>query len=92
MPKARIGARFRHLAQRRFLADQLAMNHPPRNHRSVVAGACYGLDPEFLREPGSILRAGADTNTSRETLVGSVERVTFHNQENGFAVLKVKVR
>ena len=26
----------------------------------------------------------------RETLVGSVERVTFHNEENGFAVLKVK--
>jgi len=29
---------------------------------------------------------------SRETLVGSVERVTFHNEENGFAVLKVKAR
>ena len=28
----------------------------------------------------------------RETLVGSVERVTFHNEENGFAVLKVKAR
>jgi hypothetical protein len=31
------------------------------------------------------LRAAADTTTSRETLVGSVERVTFHNEENGFA-------
>jgi len=38
------------------------------------------------------LRAAADTTTSRETLVGSVERVTFHNEENGFAVLKVKAR
>src|ERR1700722_7383009 len=28
----------------------------------------------------------------RETLVGSVERVTFHNAETGFAVLKVKTR
>ncbi|SNB82091.1 Helix-hairpin-helix domain-containing protein [Rhodoblastus acidophilus] len=28
----------------------------------------------------------------RETLVGSVERVTFHNEDNGFAVLKVKAR
>ena len=32
------------------------------------------------------------TAPSRETLVGSVERVTFHNEENGFAVLKVKAR
>jgi exodeoxyribonuclease V alpha subunit len=38
------------------------------------------------------LRAATDTTTSRETLVGSVERVTFHNEENGFAVLKVKAR
>ncbi len=36
--------------------------------------------------------AAVDTTTSRETLVGSVERVTFHNEENGFAVLKVKAR
>ena len=27
-----------------------------------------------------------------ETLAGTVERVTFHNAENGFAVLKVKTR
>src|SRR5215217_2471234 len=27
-----------------------------------------------------------------ETLAGTVERVTFHNAENGFAVLKVKSR
>jgi exodeoxyribonuclease V alpha subunit len=29
---------------------------------------------------------------NRETLVGSVERVTFHNADTGFAVLKVKAR
>ncbi|WP_036286138.1 ATP-dependent RecD-like DNA helicase [Methylosinus sp. PW1] len=34
----------------------------------------------------------SQSGTSRETLVGSVERVTFHNEENGFAVLKVKAR
>lgn len=38
------------------------------------------------------MRSATDTTTSRETLVGSVERVTFHNEENGFAVLKVKAR
>ena len=36
--------RFHRFAQRRFLAEQLAMNHPLRNHRSVVGGACYSLD------------------------------------------------
>lgn len=38
------------------------------------------------------MQSATDTTTSRETLVGSVERVTFHNEENGFAVLKVKAR
>jgi exodeoxyribonuclease V alpha subunit len=38
------------------------------------------------------LKSSAHTTPSRETLVGSVERVTFHNEENGFAVLKVKAR
>ncbi len=33
-----------------------------------------------------------DATPPRETLVGSVERVTFHNDDNGFAVLKVKAR
>ena len=27
-----------------------------------------------------------------ETLTGQIERVTYHNAENGFAVLRVKVR
>ena len=33
-----------------------------------------------------------DATPPRETLVGSVERATFHNDDNGFAVLKVKAR
>ena len=36
--------------------------------------------------------ADAPETPHRETLVGSVERVTFHNEDNGFAVLKVKAR
>ena len=28
----------------------------------------------------------------KEVLAGLVERVTFHNEENGFCVLRVKVR
>src|SRR5829696_5087684 len=36
--------------------------------------------------------AQADQKPALETLAGSVERVTFHNAENGFAVLKVQTR
>ena len=32
------------------------------------------------------------TPTEREALAGLVERVTYHNSENGFCVLRVKVR
>src|SRR5689334_8107853 len=32
------------------------------------------------------------TNTLSEVLTGLVERVTFHNEENGFCVLRVKAR
>ncbi|MGD9541693.1 SF1B family DNA helicase RecD2 [Methylocystis sp.] len=38
------------------------------------------------------MQSSFDTAQPRETLVGSVERVTFHNEDNGFAVLKVKAR
>lgn len=31
-------------------------------------------------------------SADREVLAGLVERVTFHNAENGFCVLRVKVR
>ena len=45
------------------------------------------------RLPGSSsLNPTHDASPPRETLVGSVERVTFHNEDNGFAVLKVKAR
>jgi len=35
---------------------------------------------------------GSKTATPTETLSGLVERVTYHNAENGFCVLRVKVR
>lgn len=37
-------------------------------------------------------KAAAPGAPSREILAGSVERVTFHNEENSFAVLKVTTR
>jgi exodeoxyribonuclease V alpha subunit len=33
-----------------------------------------------------------DQRPALETLAGSIERITFHNPENGFAVLKVQAR
>ena len=41
-----------------------------------------------MRQPDTDHRQRAD----RETLAGLVERVTFHNAENGFCVLRVKAR
>ena len=34
----------------------------------------------------------AAAQTDQEVLAGSVERVTFHNPDNGFCVLRVKAR
>ena len=49
---------------------------------------CPSVLPFRFAQRVSILRR----DPAKETLVGSVERVTFHNEENGFAVLKVKAR
>jgi exodeoxyribonuclease V alpha subunit len=38
------------------------------------------------------LKPPSESTPPRETLTGAVERVTFHNEDNGFAVLKVKAR
>ena len=38
------------------------------------------------------MKPSFDAAPPRDTLVGSVERVTFHNEDSGFAVLKVKAR
>src|SRR4051812_45412090 len=56
----------------------------------------------YSRRAGRILPAGtmnqmfrpaqADQKPALETLAGTVERVTFHNAESGFAVLKVQTR
>ena len=39
-----------------------------------------------------VRRAQLETGTPVEALAGTVERVTFHNVENGFCVLKVHAR
>ena len=39
-----------------------------------------------------MLKTIEHTQRKLEFLNGLVERITYHNEENGFAVLKVKVR
>src|SRR5262252_8479672 len=39
-----------------------------------------------------VMPAGARTSTVTEVLAGIIDRVTFHNSENGFCVLRVKAR
>src|SRR5256885_4750199 len=43
-----------------------------------------------LHYPG--MSQAGKTNTLTEVLAGLVERVTFHNEENGYCVLRVKAR
>ena len=38
------------------------------------------------------MRPTASNTTATEVLAGLIERVTFHNGENGFCVLRVKAR
>src|SRR4051794_19444816 len=40
----------------------------------------------------NVMRAAPRTSTQTEVLAGLVDRVTFHNSENGFCVLRVKAR
>ena len=44
--------------------------------------------PDAGQSPGTQGTGGQPT----EVLAGSIERVTFHNAENGFCVLRIKAR
>ncbi len=61
---------------------------PPHGRGALRRGRVDAAPHGF----GSPLKASFDASPPRETLVGSVERVTFHNDDSGFAVLKVKAR
>jgi hypothetical protein len=54
---------------------------------SRLACAACGTEDQIATV---VLPAG--TNAATEALAGLVERVTFHNEENGFCVLRVKAR
>src|SRR4051812_13888089 len=54
---------------------------------SVPACAACGAEAH-----ASTMGQPASTRAATEVLAGLVERVTFHNEENGFCVLRVKAR
>jgi exodeoxyribonuclease V alpha subunit len=56
----------------------------PRGIRGVAREERTG-DPAALMKPTS-------ESSTQEVLAGLVERVTFHNAENGFCVLRAKAR
>ena len=68
------------------------------NGSAYHARECQNGDDEQVEAEGRRLNMAirvapeGKSGPQRETLVGSVERVTFHNADTGFAVLKVKAR
>ena len=52
----------------------------------------YRADPGIRGRLPAMTPAPPSAEPAREILAGLVERVTFHNEENGFCVLRVKVR
>ncbi len=52
----------------------------------------FGADGAGGRGRRGAVRGPAAADAGREALAGLVERVTFHNPDNGFCVLRVKVR
>src|SRR5437762_534127 len=71
---------------------------PPRNWRRGARAKAYGSMSRLVcaacgaeDQIAAVVRPAA-TNAATEALAGLVERVTFHNEENGFCVLRVKAR
>ena len=60
--------------------------------------APWSLEPGFDAAEGILLTTNETVgvmtshDTPMERLSGSVERVTFHSEESGFCVLRVKVK
>src|SRR5205823_11160388 len=58
---------------------------------SVAQARTRSYDPTNRRR-GPTGRPGSKMAPMKEQLSGTIERVTFHNPENGFAVLRVQAR
>ena len=58
------------------------------DHRRGIRGVA---PEERTGDPGAHMKSTPESST-QEVLAGLVERVTFHNAENGFCVRRAKVR
>jgi exodeoxyribonuclease V alpha subunit len=78
------------------LAIDLLLDHGGRQHVGLPTSARLGNPARAV--PGArgkisvMTVAPPSAEPAREVLAGFVERVTFHNEENGFCVLRVKAR
>ena len=59
--------------------------------RLASAGIRGVAREERTGDPGTLMKPMSESST-QEVLAGLVERVTFHNAENGFCVLRAKAR
>ena len=65
----------------------------PAGRDFVISGACHDTAARRIVRLEEVLDViMPETGESREVLAGLVERVTFHNEENGVCVLRVKAR
>jgi len=57
------------------------------------ASTCHGIGGRsHKRDDATLVMRPQPQSSTQEVLVGLVERVTFHNAENGFCVLRAKAR
>src|SRR5271166_4954646 len=61
---------------------------PPARHLRGIRGVAR---EERTGDPSALMKSTSESST-QEVLAGLVERVTFHNAENGFCVLRAKAR
>src|SRR5207302_11489872 len=73
---------------------RLAPSRPSsgRERRLARRAHLIPVAPQDLNLHHTVMPQAPRANTLTEVLAGLVERVTFHNEENGFCVLRVKAR
>jgi hypothetical protein len=65
---------------------------PGRERRLIRGYGSIPVAPWDLHHHHTVMQQTPRASTPTEVLAGLVERVTFHNEENGFCVLRVKAR
>jgi exodeoxyribonuclease V alpha subunit len=81
------------VAYRRYLLDYVANEHTARrNGTNISSGIRLALGFAQVESTPTMTMKSEPARSTQEVLAGLVERVTFHNAENGFCVLRIKAR